>query len=63
MLARSLAGIAALLALSTVSPPSLVAQAGNPSVTDTQGVTYEDILQGLEDPSRWLTFYVVTETR
>ena len=56
MLARSLAGIAAMLALSTVSPPSLVAQAGNPSVTDTQGVTYEDILQGLEDPSRWLTF-------
>ena len=56
MLARSLAGIAAMLALSTVSPPLLVAQAGNPSVTDTQGVTYEDILQGLEDPSRWLTF-------
>ena len=50
MLPRRLVGIAALLALSTLSPQGLVAQDDDP------GVTYDDILQGLDDPSRWLTF-------
>ena len=49
MLPRRLVGIAALLALSA-SPQGLVAQDDDP------GVTYDDILQGLDDPSRWLTF-------
>ena len=50
MLPRRLVGIAALLALSALSPQGLVAQDDDP------GVTYDDILQGLDDPSRWLTF-------
>ena len=39
-----------VLALSTLNPPQSVAQDA-----DT-GIGYEDILQGLTDPSRWLTF-------
>ena len=50
MLSRRFVGVVALLALSTLRPPHLVAQdAGT-------GITYDDILQGLSDPSRWLTF-------
>ena len=50
MLLRRFVAIVALLASSTLSPPQLVAKDADP------GVTYEDILQGLADPSRWLTF-------
>ena len=50
MLLRKLTGIAALVAATAFSPPVVVAQADHP------GVTYEDILQGLSDPSRWLTY-------
>jgi len=39
-----------------MSPLSLVAQVGDPGAGDALGVTYEDLLQGLTDPSRWLTF-------
>ena len=56
MLLRRFAAIAALLASSTLSPPRLGAQDAGPGVTDDAGVTYDDILQGLSDPSRWLTF-------
>ena len=44
MLARSLAGIAAMLALSTVSPPLLVAQAGNQGASDTSGADDQQVL-------------------
>ena len=50
MLLRRLLVIGALLASSTLGSPQLAAQDA-----DT-GITYEDILQGLSDPSHWLTF-------
>ena len=54
-----------LIALTAVSPALLVAQdrsaTSGPGVPSGQemaetSVTYEDLLQGLSDPSRWLTF-------
>jgi alcohol dehydrogenase (cytochrome c) len=50
MLSGRFVGIIALLASSALSPPQLVAQDAD------AGITYEDILQGLDDPTRWLTF-------
>ncbi len=49
-LSKKLVAILALLASSTLSPPQVLAQDAD------AGITYEDILQGLSDPSRWLTF-------
>ena len=50
MLLRRFLTIAVLIPLAAVKPTSLAAQG------DDSGVTYEDILEGLSDPSSWLTY-------
>ena len=49
-LLNRLAALLALLASSVLLPAQVAAQ------DDDSSITYEDILQGLDDPTRWLTF-------
>ena len=55
MLLRRFVGVVALVAVTGLSPSSLVAQDDEAGVGDP-GVTYADLLQGFSDPSSWLTF-------
>ena len=45
-----------LLLASMLPPAQLAAQNADTSVGEALGITYDDILQGLSDPSRWVTF-------
>ena len=53
---KRLMAMIVFLTLATLNPAWLVAQDHGVAATADAGVSYEEILDGLSDPTRWLTF-------